>query len=387
VKGDIHDIGKNLVDIILSNNGYKVHNIGINRSGQEIIDAILKLKPDSLGLSGLLVKSAWAMRELIEQMAERDISIPVFCGGAALTKEFVETEMQEIYKGSVYYSKDAFDAMNVMENDSDNSIAGTIPVSAEEHSINCDCCKSPERSEKTGVQARSSIPYVPLNRITDETVSFSDILPHINKKLLFKVRWEIGDVEEAEKLFDSMVRRVEKGDILSLKISYGFFKAGKDGDSLNVETPGKRYSFHFPRQSVSPHQSLTDYFRKKDDIAPFFIVTIGGKLSEECHRLLSEDLYSDYLFLHNFGIEVAEALAEYAHIKIRNLMNIGDSEGKRYSNGYTVWPDLEDQKKIAELLNAEKIGVKVSETCQLIPEHSISALVVHHPGARYFNVE
>ncbi len=381
VKGDVHDIGKNLVDIILSNNGFKVYNIGINISNEEIVEKIKKYNPDYLGLSGLLVKSAFVMKELLLYLNNNEVSIPVFIGGAALTKEYVETELREVYKGNVYYAKDAFDAVNIIERGRGGSekkqISPENQHAKETTSVNLPIYKNLSLPKQ-------QIPTPPFFKTKNLTVSYNNIKHLVNKKLLFNWKWKEKDEEKAKQKYQSLEKICIENQLFDFKVSYGYFKCKKRENKLILQN--SNIEFTFEREKKQPYRCLTDYFREDEDILPLFLVTAGDKLSSYISLLYKKNKYELYYSFYHFANQLVEALAEYVHLTIKKELNIKENQGKRYSPGYSVWPELSEQKKILTLLNGEKIGVNVSETFQLIPEQSITAMVVHNKFAEYFSV-
>ncbi|MBU4487303.1 MAG: dihydropteroate synthase, partial [Candidatus Delongbacteria bacterium] len=357
VKGDVHDIGKNLVDIILSNNGYKVYNLGIDCTPQTIADAALKYKGDYIGLSGLLVSSAIEMKNVAAHLNEKKINIPVFCGGAALNSSFVKDYLAPIYKGRIDFAKDAFGLIKVMKNEAED-----IKIINE---------NKPEKNilkqvNITNDYIRPEKPFGGVKHI--KGIAFVDIEPFINKKRLFNVRWSEKDNEKALKLFNDCIRQ---SSTLSFDISYGYFDFPVTG-------------FKFPRRPTEPLLSLED-FLKQDDFIAVFLATVGKNAVEVAGNLFKADSFSDYYHWYGFTAELTEALAEYINSVIRKELSINNSQGKRYSPGYSVWPDLNEQKKICSLLDSESIGVTLTENNQLVPELSVSGIFIYHPDAVYFN--
>jgi len=379
VKGDVHDIGKNLVDIILSNNGYVVHNIGININNEVIVENILKFKPDYLGLSGLLVKSAFVMKELLIVLNNSTINIPVFCGGAALTREYVETELQEVYKGQVFYSKDAFDAVNVIEKKGIDKKTKS---------------KNNEKSKEEVIITKGNLS--PLEPVEVENVPnpkfigtkkvepcFIDLKDFMNKKLLFSQKWKENNVVYAEKKLKEIEDYCLANNLFDFKGKVGFFKCNADENSLVVND---NLELNFEREKNFPNRCLADYFRKDKDVLSLFIVTLGSKFVNYLSDLYEENNYQEYYEYYHFGNVVVEAFADYVHNIIRKDLVISEKAGKRYSPGYTVWQELSEQQKLFDLLKADEIGLSLSETYQIQPEQSISALVVHNPSATYFSI-
>ncbi len=425
VTGDVHDIGKNLVDIILTNNGYKVINLGIKQPIDAILKAAEEHHADAIGLSGLLVKSTLIMKENLEEMNQRGIKLPVICGGAALTRKYVEEDLAGLYRGKVHYGKDAFSALKIMEEISRPGRSEEIAVLGKTRGAKMDAAL-PGRSEKAH-NGRSAVPHnnpVPkppfygYRILKEKDIRLEQIIPWINKRSLFRGQWQFrnGDrtekqyeqfiAENVEPIFEKMIKQCIREKILEPKVIYGFYPCYASGDDLVVldETGGKeKIRFTFPRQNGKPYLCISDFFRSREakerDVVGFQIVTLGKRASEAEQRLFKGNKYAEYLYLHGLSVEITEALAEYVHGLVRRDLGISGSDrprkeeifvqgyqGSRYSFGYPACPNLEDQKKLFEILPGDKIGVHLSETFQMIPEQSTSALIVHHPQAKYFKV-
>jgi len=438
VKGDVHDIGKNLVDIILTNNGYKVLNLGIKQSIEAILQAYNENGADAIGMSGLLVKSTLIMRENLELMNERGITAPVVLGGAALTRKYVEEDLKSVYKGQLYYARDAFAGLHTMdrlvgETDSNDTKKHADAVGLE----NADDVEDLIGEEaKLGIRkiARKSkgdtthtvrsnisrdvpIPQAPFygSRVV-ENVSLADVFSFINETALFKGQWQFKQgrmpLEEYQALVKQKVRpiyqdlkeRSVREKLLDPKLVYGYFQCQSEGNDLIVYDEGKEVRFTFPRQPAGKHLCLADFFAAKDsgkmDVVAFHLVTVGRRASEYSHELFKSDNYSDYLYFHGLSVESAEALAEFWHKRIREELGIAgqdspdltrlfkqEYQGSRFSFGYPACPRLEDQEKLFTLLDPSRIGVELSEEFQLEPEQSTSAIIVHHPEAKYFSIE
>ena len=430
VKGDVHDIGKNLVDIILTNNGYEVHNLGIKVSIAEMIEKALEVKADAIGMSGLLVKSTLIMRDNLTELNERGLAdIPVLLGGAALTRSYVERDLRGVYDGRLFYGKDAFEGLRVMDRLGEIRRSGAdddpdwgrvpsesrVPARAGSRSTAGDTIVRPPRSPEVAVDN----PLHPAPFFGSKVVkglALDDIATYLNETALFRNQWQFrpeGDEDDAT--FKARIRPVLREQLASAKaaqllvpqVVYGYFPANGDGDDLVIWADPERTSeaarFRFPRQSADPHLCIADFFRPLEgddvDVAAFQIVTMGERVSDETARLFADHQYQDYLLLHGLGVEMAEALAEYWHRRIREEWGFADEDGPslqglfrqsyrggRYSWGYPACPDLEDNETVARLLAAERIGVDVSEETgfQYQPEQTTSALICHHPRAKYF---
>ncbi len=449
VKGDVHDIGKNLVDIILTNNGYTVLNLGIKQPISNIIDAFQKHDADALGMSGLLVKSTVVMRENLAVLNERGLNPPVLLGGAALTRKYVEQDLGRVYQGDVYYAKDAFaglDRMNhivaqrgVAERGAAAPLKEAKPVGAvaapTPASESMPPVASPQPRMVPDHEAERRYGYVPPqsdiardepvpeppfwgSRVI-ERIEPKAALAYLNENMLFHVQWQYRKGqrtrEEFKAYIDAEVRPVlrdmlktcAEDDILLLRAVYGFWPVQSDGDQLIVYDPDDRETkiarFDFPRQGKPPYWCLSDFFRPVGggvhDVAAFSVVTAGRKISQVALQWFEQDRYKDYLHLHGLGVEIAESLAEYIHKQIRMEWGIagGDArdrqeifkqryQGSRYSFGYPACPRLEDQLKLWPILKPGRIGVALSDEFQLEPEQTTTALICHHKQAKYFNV-
>jgi len=422
VRGDVHDIGKNLVDIILSNNGYKVINLGIKQPVDNVLAAAEEHQADAIGLSGLLVKSTLIMKEDLEEMNRRGITLPVICGGAALTRKYVEEDLGGLYKGEVHYGQDAFSGLKIMEElTKPGRVAkatGTIRArgARKENVVSENGAESPG----SGISHDHPVPQAPFYGYKIlKSIRLDQIYPWINTTALLKGQWQFrrGRLseeqyekvmkEKAEPLFEAMKARCVREKILEPKAIYGFWPCYSEGNALVVlDEAGKSEigKFVFPRQAGDRHLCLADFFRPKNsgplDVVGFQLVTMGSRATEECEKLFKANRYADYLYLHGLSVETAEAFAEYLHKLIRQDLGIHsfDAEtpeeifrqgyqGSRYSFGYPACPRLEDQAKLFKILPAGKIGVSLTEEFQLIPEQSTSAMIVHHPKAKYFSIE
>jgi 5-methyltetrahydrofolate--homocysteine methyltransferase len=426
VKGDVHDIGKNLVDIILTNNGYEVHNLGIKVPLVDMIDKAVEVGADAIGMSGLLVKSTLIMRENLEELNSRGLAhLPVILGGAALTRTYVERDLREVYEGRVFYGKDAFEGLATMDRlvelrksgEDDPEFGRTpggrdIPRRAAKEAP--DPSTIPARSPLVATDNRLFTPPFVGSKVV-KGISLDEIAGFLNETALFRHQWGFRpEGGESDEQFKVRVRAVLREKLAEAKASgvlvpqvvYGYFAVNAEGDDLVVwkdETASQEWMrFTFPRQLEEPWLCIADFFRATGsgevDYAAFHIVTMGEAVSQETARLFAADRYQDYLFLHGLGVEMAEALAEHWHRRIREELGFADEDGPslaglfkqqyrggRYSWGYSACPDLEDNAKVAELLDAERIGVVVSEGFQLHPEQTTSAIVCHHPQAKYFN--
>jgi 5-methyltetrahydrofolate--homocysteine methyltransferase len=426
VKGDVHDIGKNLVDIILTNNGFDVVNLGIKVGINEMLAAVEEHKADALGMSGLLVKSTLIMRENLGVMRDLGYSaVPVLLGGAALTRTYVERELRENHDGRVFYGNDAFEGLGVM-----NRLA-ELRASGEEDATFGRVISErrvPRRARDVAPPAPDGLPRRSPD-VTDDNPLFKppfvgtrvakgmgieEIAKYLNLTALFRNQWgyrpEAGEDDPAFKDRVRAVLRQEldiaiESELLVPQVVYGHLPVAADGNDLVVFTDDERSTervrFTFPRQHEEPWLCIADFFRPVEspdrDYASFMLVTMGSRVSERCQELFSEDRYGEYVRLHGLGVEMAEGLAELWHHRIRQELGYAGEDGPsvqglfrqqyrggRYSWGYPACPDLTDNEKVATLLDAERIGVTVSEGYQLHPEQTTDAIICHHPQAKYF---
>ncbi|HSL54594.1 MAG TPA: methionine synthase [Pyrinomonadaceae bacterium] len=440
VKGDVHDIGKNLVDIILTNNGYKVLNLGIKQPIEAILQAYNENGADAIGMSGLLVKSTLIMRENLELMNERGIKVPVVLGGAALTRKYVEDDLKSLYKGQLYYARDAFAGLHTMdqlvgetESGADEKRAGPTGLEVaddvedligEEAKLGIRKTPKPRKpagdtthTVRSNVSRDVPIPPAPFygSRMV-ENVSLADVFSFINETALFKGQWQFKQGrmplaeyqalvrEKVRPIYQELKKRSVQEKLIVPKVVYGYYQCQSEGNDLIVYDQNKEVRFTFPRQPAGKHLCLADFFAAKDsgrmDVVAFHLVTVGRRASEYSHELFNADNYSDYLYFHGLSVESAEALAELWHKRIREELGIAgqdspeltrlfkqEYQGSRYSFGYPACPRLEDQQKLFTLLNPSRIDVELSEEFQLEPEQSTSAIIVHHPEAKYFSIE
>jgi 5-methyltetrahydrofolate--homocysteine methyltransferase len=442
VKGDVHDIGKNLVDIILTNNGYEVHNLGIKVPVGDMLRTAQEVKAHAIGMSGLLVKSTLIMRENLEELNRLDPTderhgIPVLLGGAALTRSYVERDLRDVYEGRLFYGRDAFEGLHTMDRlrairageEADDPDWGTVPS---ESTVRARAGLAPKGE---GDEVAVDVPPRSPDVVTDNPVptppfwgsqvvkgiSLDDIVGYVNETALFRNQWmfrpetKADGSKETDAEFKERIRpqlRVQLAEakaqnLLHPAVVYGYFPANSDGDDLVIWTDAsateERCRFHYPRQSTEPFLCIADFFRPQGsgevDVAAFHIVTMGHAVSERTAELFAADKYQDYLLLHGLGVEMAEALAELWHRRIREELGIADEDGPdlhglfrqqyrggRYSWGYPACPDLEDNELVAELLGAHRLGIEVNEDTgyQFQPEQTTSALICHHPRAKYF---
>jgi 5-methyltetrahydrofolate--homocysteine methyltransferase len=430
VKGDVHDIGKNLVDIILTNNGYTVVNIGIKQPISAIIEAADEHAADVVGMSGLLVKSTVIMKENLEELNARGLGqrYPVVLGGAALTRTYVEQDLADIYDGEVRYARDAFEGLRLM--DAIMAVKRGVPGAAlpERRARRVTTAARPRMTEPEAMPSRSDVatdvelPTPPFwgDRVV-KGVSLAEYVPYLDERALFLGQWGLkpsrGDGPSYEDLVETEGRprlrawldRIQTEGMIEPAVSYGYFPCYSEGDELVVlwhEGPlegSERTRFRFPRQRRDRHLCLADFFRPKEsgeiDVVAFTIVTMGQAASNATATLFSADAYRDYLELHGLSVQLTEALAEYWHARVREELGLAEFDsadmdyliakqgyrGSRYSFGYPACPDLEQQVMLMDLLDPSRIGVELSEEFQLHPEQSTSAIISHHPEAKYFN--
>ncbi|MFF4954002.1 methionine synthase [Streptomyces chattanoogensis] len=427
VRGDVHDIGKNLVDIILSNNGYNVVNLGIKQPVSAILEAAEEHKADVIGMSGLLVKSTVIMKENLEELNQRKMAadFPVILGGAALTRAYVEQDLHEIYEGEVRYARDAFEGLRLM----DALIAvkrgvpgAALPELKQRRVPKKDTAvlevEEPEGSVRSDVAVDNPVPAPPFwgTRVV-KGIQLADYASWLDEGALFKGQWGLkqartGEGPSYEELVESEGRprlrgwldKLQTENLLEAAVVHGYFPCHSKGDDLILlnEDGTERTRFTFPRQRRGRRLCLADFFRPEEsgerDVVGLQVVTVGSKIGAATAELFEANSYRDYLELHGLSVQLAEALAEYWHARVRAELGFAGEDpadvedmfalkyrGARFSLGYGACPDLEDRAKIADLLQPERIGVELSEEFQLHPEQSTDAIVIHHPEAKYFN--
>lgn len=450
VKGDVHDIGKNLVDIILTNNGYKVVNLGIKQSIENILNAYEEHSADAIGMSGLLVKSTLIMRENLELMNERGIVAPVVLGGAALTRRYVEDDLKSIYKGTIFYAKDAFAGLHTMDalvggtagerptevkaavaiagSNGNNPADDTEDLVGEDAKLGRKAARA--RSAKpagdtthtirSDVSTDAPIPRAPFygSRVIED-ISLDEVFSFVNETALFKGQWQFKQGKRSAEeyslqvhdhvrpVYDELKERSKRECLLVPRVVYGYFPCQSSANDLIVyheDETTVRTRFTFPRQPAGKRLCLTDYFASTDsgriDVVSFHLVTVGRRASEYSQKLFKADNYAEYLYFHGLSVEAAEALAELWHKRIRAELGIAGKDapelaklfhqgyqGSRYSFGYPACPNLEDQTKLFELLDPARIDVELTDEYMLDPEQSTSAIIVHHEEAKYFAIE
>jgi 5-methyltetrahydrofolate--homocysteine methyltransferase len=430
VKGDVHDIGKNLVDIILSNNGYTVVNLGIKQPITTILDAAQEHRADAIGMSGLLVKSTVVMKENLEEMNQRGVATrwPVLLGGAALTRAYVEDDLASLYAGEVRYARDAFEGLRLMDAiaaakaEPSRPLADVLPELRKRRVSRA--AKTPEPADapdvRSDVATDNPVPEPPFwgSRVV-RGLLLADYAAYLDERATFLGQWGLRGSRGSsgpsyEELVESEGRprlrmwldRLHTEGILEPAVVYGYWPAVSEGRDVVVLDPddhGRELArFGFPRQRRDRRLCLADFFRPRDsgevDVIAFHLVTMGSRVAEVTGKLFAENAYRDYLELHGLSVQLTEALAEYWHARIRAELSFGAEDdpsldaifrqgyrGSRYSFGYPACPDLEARATLVQLLEPERIGVHLSEELQLHPEQSTDALIVHHPEAKYFN--
>ncbi|WP_432023803.1 methionine synthase [Streptomyces parvus] len=427
VRGDVHDIGKNLVDIILSNNGYNVVNLGIKQPVSAILEAAEEHRADVIGMSGLLVKSTVIMKENLQELNQRKMAadFPVILGGAALTRAYVEQDLHEIYEGEVRYARDAFEGLRLM--DALIGVKRGVPGAAlpelkqrrvPKKDVAVLEVEEPEGSVRSDVSITNPIPEPPFRgtRVI-KGIPLKEYASWLDEGALFKGQWGLkqnrtGDGPTYEELVETEGRphlrgwldHLQSNNLLEAAVVYGYFPCVSKGEDLILlhEDGSERTRFTFPRQRRGRRLCLADFFRPEEsgetDVIGLQIVTVGSRIGEATAELFAANSYRDYLELHGLSVQLAEALAEYWHARVRSELGFGGEDpddvedmfalkyrGARFSLGYGACPDLEDRAKIADLLQPERIGVHLSEEFQLHPEQSTDAIVIHHPEAKYFN--
>jgi 5-methyltetrahydrofolate--homocysteine methyltransferase len=425
VKGDVHDIGKNLVDIILTNNGYRVVNIGIKQTINQIIDGAVESNADAIGMSGLLVKSTVIMKENLQEITARglDQKWPIVLGGAALTRAYVEQDLAALFPGEVRYARDAFEGLRLM--DSIMAVKRGDPGAAlpalRERKVANTRIKSedlPIDTRRSDVAADVDIPTPPFfgSRVV-KGIQLSDYAGMLDERALFVGQWGLkGNRGEYENMVEaegrprlrSLLNEVQSSGWLNAAVVYGYFPCYSEGNDLVIlhhegEDKGKeRTRFTFPRQTRDRRLCISDFFASKDsgttDAVAFHVVTMGSTVSEAAAKLFAANNYREYLELHGLSVQLTESLAEHWHARIREELSVKSEDssdlqgildqgyrGSRYSFGYPACPDLEQQVQLCQLLDPSRIGVELSEEFQLHPEQSTSAIIVHHPEAKYFN--
>jgi 5-methyltetrahydrofolate--homocysteine methyltransferase len=417
VRGDVHDIGKNLVDIILTNNGYQVYNLGIKCEIETMIQKALEVQADAIGMSGLLVKSTVVMKENLEELQRRRLKLPVLLGGAALTRSYVEEVCAPLYDAPVVYCTDAFEGLTTMGLVREKSLVKTAPSSsriAEKREL---ASQPPEREP---IRRDIDIPLPPFwgDRII-EGIDLDTVFGYLTENVLFRGRWGYRrgklTAEEYQTLLETRVlpefkalkERIKREGLLEPRLVYGYYPCNSKDEEVILYHPGSDREwvrFSFPRERQTPFRCIADYFLPlsagRRDLIALQVVTVGERASLEARRLYEQNAYKEYLLFHGLSVESAEALAEYWHRRIREELAITAEDGasmeelvvqkyrgSRYSFGYPACPDLAENRKLFTVLRPERIGVTLTDEDQMAPEQTTSAFIVHHPQAKYFNVK
>jgi 5-methyltetrahydrofolate--homocysteine methyltransferase len=400
VYGDVHDIGKNLVKTILSNNGYTVYDLGKQVPIQRIVESMNQFQTDAVGLSALLVSTSKQMQYLVEHFRQNNITIPILCGGAAINSSYINRVAKEggIYEPGVFYCKTAFDGLRVMNNLMSGEREKFISewreklVSWNETKV-LKVPLSDYRKAITPVQPPVSPHINQRIRLEPNHIDLEDIWKFVNKKSLFVLSWGIrgksasGLQKEAEQLLVEWKERVITESLFQPRAVYGYFKCHNINDKLTVDLPtgGEQVTFDFPRSSRDKHLCLTDYFGRNDLVA-FQAVTVGSKVQDVIDEWNNNDKYTDAFYLHGLAVETAEALAEWVNSRIKDELGIGPKRGLRYSWGYPSCPDISQHHLVWKILDASRSGMSLTDAGQIIPDQSTAAIVVHHPDAEYFTL-
>jgi 5-methyltetrahydrofolate--homocysteine methyltransferase len=426
VRGDVHDIGKNLVDIILSNNGYTVVNLGIKQPVSAILEAAEEHRADVIGMSGLLVKSTVIMKENLQELNQRKMAAdyPVILGGAALTRAYVEQDLHEIYEGEVRYARDAFEGLRLMDAliAVKRGVPGAVLPELKQRRVKATATpvvqeRPDEGAARSDVAIDNPIPAPPFwgTRVI-KGIQLKEYASWLDESALFKGQWGLKQARAGGPSYEELVEsegrprlrgwldQLHTQNMLEAAVVYGYFPCVSKGDDLILlnEDGSERTRFSFPRQRRGRRLCLADFFRPEEsgetDVVGLQVVTVGSRIGEATAKLFEADAYRDYLELHGLSVQLAEALAEYWHARVRAELGFAGEDpadvedmfalkyrGARFSLGYGACPDLEDRSKIADLLQPERIGVELSEEFQLHPEQSTDAIVIHHPEAKYFN--
>ncbi|MCC6905989.1 MAG: methionine synthase [Anaerolineae bacterium] len=428
VYGDVHDIGKNLVKTILSNNGYTVHDLGKQVPANVIIEAAQQYNATAVGLSALLVSTSKQMPLIVNELARRGLNFPVLIGGAAINRRFGRRILfledgGEPYAPGVFYCKDAFEGLEVMDklinpNARESFINQIVTEGYEEIGKAASAKPSTRAERRSSVQPAPNIPHPPFwGSRTIRHMPTEIVLTHLHKPELFRLSWGARNTHgaeweqlsaEYEDRLRRMTREVTAGEWLNPQAVYGYFPASADGDSLIIYDPapfeasrnngGHRPQrieiarFSFPRQEDGEHLCIADYFRPADsgevDTVAFQIVTVGERATERFDRLQNANEYSEAYYFHGLAVQAAEATAQYVNQHVRRELGIPDNRGKRYSWGYPACPDLEDHAVLLRLLPdaATRLGMQLTAAFQWIPEQSTAAIFAHHPQAKYYSV-
>jgi len=422
VKGDVHDIGKNLVDIILSNNGFEVKNLGIKQPIEAILKELDAWPAQAIGLSGLLVKSTVIMKENLHFMESLGLKVPVILGGAALTRDYVEGDCRRTYSSSVYYAEDAFEGLRHMQAlvSGDAGVPAPAPAASAGGAIKVlhrgtASVSLTEHGQSSCVRHVTPPPQPPFWGVRELSEAPVDLFEHLDAFALIRNRWGFSQGSQSEEAFTAVLRdkavpqlvrwkeRLATEPLFQPKARYGYFPVRAEGDGLRVFDPADHSRplalLTFPRQVTGRRLCITDFFRTdQTDVLALQLVTLGQAAADHAAKLYREDGYADYFAFHGLATELTEAYAERLHARIRKELNIDQKDlpgralfaqgyqGSRYSYGYPACPDLEGNGPILDLLRGDEIGVHLSDSHQMDPEYTTSALVAWHPQARYFSI-
>jgi 5-methyltetrahydrofolate--homocysteine methyltransferase len=413
VAGDVHDIGKNLVNIMLSNNGYNVYDLGIKVDIEDMIKAAKDHNSQIIGMSGLLVRSTEIMKENLQELNRRDFLPKVILGGAALTKDFVAKELQPIYKGQVFYARDTVDALSILEKNLEKGKTILDKPQVEKKSHNNVKKKNEVNPDQRLVGNANRHQFVSRENIVKPPfygnkmleIPSQDLFALLSHKVLFEARWGFkkGNLtesqykriieEQARPALNKFIEEDRKESIFKAKAVYGYFRCMARGNKIKLFDDAEITiaEFDFPRQKNKPGLCLADFISEEQtDLIAFWAVTLGEKIIEEGNKRFSEDQFCDYHLLHGLGAELADCGAVYLHRQMHRelfpeeTLTQGKLKGCRYSFGYPACPDLSSQKELLRILDAKKIGIKLSESFQMIPELSVSGFILLNPFARYF---
>jgi 5-methyltetrahydrofolate--homocysteine methyltransferase len=422
VKGDVHDIGKNLVDIILSNNGFEVKNLGIKQPIEAIVKELEAWPADAVGLSGLLVKSTVIMKENLHFMEELGLKVPVILGGAALTRDYVEGDCRRAYSGSVFYAEDAFEGLRHMQSlvSGETGVPAPAPAAAAAGDIKIlrrggTAVPLTEHGQSSWVRHAVPPPQPPFWGVRELTAAPADLFENLDEFALIRNRWGFAQGNQSDETFAAVLRdtaepqlarwkeRLVAAPAFQPKARYGYYPVRAEGDALRVFDPADSSRtlglLTFPRQVAGRRLCLADFFSaEQTDVLALQVVTLGQAAADHAAKLYREDGYADYFAFHGLATELTEAFAERVHARIRRELGIAAKDlpgralfaqgyqGSRYAYGYPACPDLEGNGPLLDLLQGSAIGVHLSESHQMDPEYTTSALVAWHPQARYFSV-
>ena len=404
VYGDVHDIGKNLVKTILTNNGYSVYDLGKQVPLQTIVNKISEVDANAVGLSALLVSTSKQMQIFVEYAREHNIQIPILCGGAAINSNYINRIAKDggLYNSGVFYCKTAFDGLNVMNkimSSEKNQFVSKWKERVElwkEFKPSSSSVSVSQTTKHSGIKPVLSPPIPPNSkvqiRLGPENINLKEVWEFINKKSLFTLSWSFrgkaasGLSQESEKLLVEWKKRVIDRQLFSPRVVYGYFPCHNRNNKLVVESPNsKEIIFDFPRSTKGRNLCLTDYFGENDIVA-FQSVTVGNKASRIIEKWNEENKYTDAYYLHGLAVETAEALADWTNSLIRKELKIDSNRGLRYSWGYPSCPDITQHRLVWELLDPSKSDMTLTEAGQIIPDHSTAAIFIHHPEAEYFTL-